>query len=70
MGKHLGKIGYMDLKFETTLDDIKKKFEDIGVPNISDRQASAFIADIFKNIDLDIKKKTQKRNNIFIIEMK
>lgn len=70
MGQRLGKIGYVDNKFELTLEKIKEKLFALGIDNISDRQASRIVSDIFESLEIDITIKSKKRKDKIEINMK
>ena len=70
MGQRLGKIGYVDNKFELTLEKIKEKLFALGIDNISDRQASRIVSDIFESLEFDITIKSKKRKDKIEINMK
>lgn len=64
----MGKIGYVDDSFGDTLKNIKKKYKYVGI-ELNDRQASKIIADIFKEIDFNVYRKSKKRRKKFEIEL-
>jgi hypothetical protein len=53
-----GKIGYVDTSLEREFSRIRNKFQDEGM---SDRQASKIMADIFREVDFEVKIKKRRK---------
>ena len=64
MGKNLGKIAYVDIKFEETINRFREKFKAIGIDqHLGERQMTKVIAEVMENIDFKITLKAKKRKD-------
>ena len=70
MGKNLGKIAYVDIKFEETIERFRESFKKIGIDqHLGERQMTKIIAEVIENLDFKITLIAKKRKDRFEVRL-